>query len=98
MRGCKGRILKVEICPKSFFFLFVFLIFKSLVNYLEKQTELNYLCLYLKKYARIKKIQTNKKSLGVIHNYRCKKLKTTFGSHFFISLPILVNCISKCLS
>ena len=66
--------------------------------YLEKQTEFNYLCLYIKKYARIKKTWKNKRALGVVQNYQCKKLKITFGSHFFTYLPILANFNSKCLS
>ena len=52
--------LKMVNFERAFFswfagFLILFLNFKTLVKYLEKQTELNYLCLYLKKYARTKK-------------------------------------------
>ena len=52
--------LKMVNFERAFFswfavFLILFLNFKTPVKYLEKQTELNYLCLYIKKYARIKK-------------------------------------------
>ena len=80
------------------FLFLLFFNFKTPVKYLEKQTELNSLCLYIKKYTRIKKTWKNKNALGVVQNYQCKKLKTTFGSYFFTYLPILANCISKCLS
>ena len=90
--GWKWRILKVIFFYGLPFFKNIFWNFRTPVKYLEKQTELNYLCLYIKKYARIKKTWKNKKALGVIHNYRCKKLKSTFGSHFFIYWPIFAKC------
>ena len=93
--GWKWRILKMLFFMVCRFLKILFLNFKTPVKYLEKQTELNNLCLYIKKYARIKKTLKNKKALWDVQNYQCKKLKTTFGSHFFTYFPILANFISK---